>query len=388
MDRRLQQSVPNPQEEGRVADVPDNFEFHARTRAVFGDGSLDRLGELARELGFTRTLVVSDHGVEQAGYVARALESLMGAGVSARAFLEFDCNPDTAMVERGRVAAAEFQCDSIVGLGGGSSMDCAKGINFVHSNGGSMRDYWGHGKAAKPMLPMIGIPTTAGTGSEAQSYALISDSETHIKMACGDAKAAFRIAILDPRLTQSAPRTVTAAAGYDALSHAVETFVTTKGNVLTRGFARQAFEWIEPHLERVLSDPLDGPAHSAMMLGANMAGMAIEHSMLGAAHACANPLTARYGIVHGVAVSLMLPHVVRWNRAQVDYSGLFNGDLPSRLHALAAACGMPATLKEAGVEADALKALAEAATQQWTGKFNPRPLDSTAALELYRCAYE
>ena len=366
----------------------DFFEFHARTRAVFGDGSLDRLGELACELGFTRTLVVSDHGVEQAGYVARAMRSLDAAGIAARAFLEFDCNPDTAMVERGRAAAADFECDSIVGLGGGSSMDCAKGINFVHSNGGSMRDYWGHGKASRPMLPMIGIPTTAGTGSEAQSYAIISDSETHVKMACGDPKAAFRIAILDPSVTQTVPRSVTASAGYDALSHAVETYVTTKGNMLTRGLASQAFEWIEPNLERVLNDPQDGPAHAAMMLGANIAGMAIEHSMLGAAHACANPLTARFDIVHGVAISLMLPHVVQWNAKQVDYSALYAKDLPARLIQLASACGMPATLKEAGVDADALEALAQSASQQWTGKFNPRPFDAPAALELYRCAYE
>ena len=364
------------------------FEFHARTRVVFGDGSFARLGELARELGFTRTLVVADHGLEAAGYVAVALRLLESAGVTARAFLDFDCNPDTVMVERGRAAAADFRCDSIVGLGGGSSMDCAKGINFVYSNGGTMRDYWGHGKATRPMPPMIGIPTTAGTGSEAQCYALISDAETHVKMACGDPKASFRVAILDPSLTQSAPRSVTAAAGYDALSHAVETYVSTKGNLLSRGFARQAFEWIEPNLERVLSDATDGPSHSAMLLGANLSGMAIEHSMLGAAHACANPLTARFGIVHGVAVSLMLPHVVRWNAAAVDYSPLYAGDLSGRLIDLALACGMPATLKEAGVGADALEALAEGASQQWTGRFNPRPFDALAALELYRCAYE
>ena len=364
------------------------WEFHARTRAVFGDGSLDRLGELARELGFKRALVVSDHGVEQAGYVERGLRSLSAAGIGARAFLEFDCNPDTAMVERGRAAAADFACDSIIGLGGGSSMDCAKGINFVHSNGGSMRDYQGHGKASRPMLPMIGVPTTAGTGSEAQSYALISDSVTHVKMACGDPKAAFRIAILDPSLTQTAPRTVTAAAGYDALSHAVETYVSTMSNLLSRGLSRQAFEFLEPNLERVLNDPLDGPAHAGMMIGANVSGMAIEHSMLGAAHACANPLTARFGIVHGVAVSLMLPHVVHWNAAQADYSGLFSGDLPGRLRVLARACGMPATLKEAGVDEPSLEALAGSAGQQWTGRFNPRPFDSLAALELYRCAFE
>ena len=141
------------------------------------------------------------------------------------------------MVEAGRQIAATAAVDSIVALGGGSSLDCAKGINFVLTNGGTMRDYWGFGKAPKPMLPSIGIPTTAGTGSEAQSYALISDAETHAKMACGDPKAAFRIAILDPQLTVTQPRPVTAVAGYDALSHAVETFVTTKRTVLSDLFA-------------------------------------------------------------------------------------------------------------------------------------------------------
>ena len=137
-------------------------------------------------------------------------------------FHDFGANPDTAMVERGRLLAAEAQVDSIVALGGGSSLDCAKGINFVLTNGGNARDYRGYGKATRPMLPMIGVPTTAGTGSEAQSYALISDAETHEKMACGDPGAAFRIALLDPELTVSQPPPVTAIAGYDAISHAVE----------------------------------------------------------------------------------------------------------------------------------------------------------------------
>src|SRR5206468_11237362 len=142
----------------------------------------------------------------------------------------FDANPDTNMVEAGRIFAAYARIDSIIGLGGGSSMDCAKGINFVLTSGGKMQDYWGHGKAAQPMLPMIGIPTTAGTGSEAQTYALISDADTHVKMACGDPKVAFRVAILDPALTESAPAAVRAAAGYDAISHAVETYGSTARN--------------------------------------------------------------------------------------------------------------------------------------------------------------
>jgi alcohol dehydrogenase len=156
-----------------------------------------------------------------------------------------------------RRRAAASGIDSIVAVGGGSSLDCAKGINFVLTNGGTMRDYRGFGKAAKPLLPMIGIPTTAGTGSDAQSYALISDATTHEKMACGDPKAAFRVAILDPALTVSQPRTVTTIAGYDALSHAVESYVTTRRTEISDVFARDAWRRLEAHYERVLRDPAD-----------------------------------------------------------------------------------------------------------------------------------
>src|SRR5437870_355915 len=203
------------------------FDFQIRTRVLFGEGRLEELGALARELGFRRTLVVADRGLVAAGYVARAVQRLAKAGVEAFAFHDFEPNPDTVMVEAGRVFAAACRVDSIIGLGGGSSMDCAKGINFVLTNGGTMADYRGYGKATRPMLPMIAVPTTAGTGSEAQSYALISDARTHEKMACGDPKATFAAAILDPDITVSQPIRVTASTGYDAISHAVETWVTT-----------------------------------------------------------------------------------------------------------------------------------------------------------------
>src|SRR5207302_2182385 len=141
--------------------------------------------------------------------------------------------------------------DSIVAVGSGSNMDCAKGINILLSNGGRMADYRGFGKAAKPMLPSVGVPTTAGTGSEAQSYALITDEKTHLKMACGDKKAAFRVSILDPEVTISQPRAVTAVTGIDAVAHAVESFVCTKRNPVSHMCALSAFRYLEPHFERV-----------------------------------------------------------------------------------------------------------------------------------------
>jgi alcohol dehydrogenase len=376
------------------------FDLTLRTRVVYGDGALDRLGDLARELGFTRTLIVADKGIVATGAVSRAAALLESAGLTPSLFDDFDANPDTMMVERGRVHAAAQRVDSIVALGGGSSLDCAKGINFVLTNGGSMRDYRGHGKATRPMLPSIGIPTTAGTGSEAQSYALISDAETHAKMACGDDKAAFRVAILDPGLTMSQPREVTAVAGYDALSHAVESYVTAKRSAASDLFAREAWRLLARNYERVLEAPQDVEARGAMLLGSHYAGAAIELSMLGATHACANPLTAKYGTTHGVAIALMLPHVVRWNAEVVgdryaellriagDDDSAHAGDrLAARLDRLARAAGLPGMLSEVGVGREDLPLLAADAATQWTGTFNPRPFDAHAALKLYEKAW-
>jgi len=365
------------------------FDFQIRTRVVFGEGRFETLGVLAHELGFGRTLVVADRGVLAAGFVARAIERLTEAGVEPFAFHDFEANPDTAMVEAGRVFAAACGVDSIIGLGGGSSLDCAKGINFVLTNGGNIRDYWGYGKALRPMLPMIAVPTTAGTGSEAQCYALISDAGTHEKMACGDPKAAFRVAILDPLLTRSQPRPVTAATGYDAISHAVESYVTTRRTAVSQCFAREAWRLLAANYEQVLRDPDDLEARGAMQFGAHLAGIAIEHSMLGATHACANPLTARYGIPHGAAIAALLPHVARWNHPAAGdlYRELDDCDLGSRLMRMAEMGDLSVRLREQGVSREALPVLAVEAAAQWTGRFNPRPFDAEGAVEIYEWAF-
>ena len=363
------------------------FDFQPRTRVIFGAGALEQLGDVARELGFHRTLLVADPGLVAAGHVGKASVILAKAGIAVFPFHDFGPNPDSVMVEAGRAFAAPLNIDSLIGLGGGSSMDSAKGINFLLTNGGKIQDYLGYAKASKPLLPMIGIPTTAGTGSEAQSYALVSDAATHAKMACGDPSAAFRIALLDPCLTLSQPAAVRAAAGYDAISHAVETYVTTKRNGLSECFSREAWRLLGGNFERVLAAPENIEAQGAMQLGAYFAGLAIENSMLGATHACANPLTAHYETIHGVAIAALLTHVVRWNEAGgVQYKEL-DEDLPRRLEQLAAAGGLPGKLSAMGVPRKDLPMLAAEAAQQWTGRFNPRPFDTTGALEVYECAY-
>ncbi|MBI3824230.1 MAG: iron-containing alcohol dehydrogenase [Planctomycetes bacterium] len=377
------------------------FDFHTPTRVVFGPGTLRRLGELARELGDNRALLVTDPGLEAAGHPQRAQQSLRDAGLEVFVFDDVEENPTSRHVDRGVAFARDLDIDLIVSVGGGSAMDCAKGINFLLTNGGTMADYKGFGKAKKPMLPSIGVPTTSGTGSEAQSYALIADEKTHLKMACGDRKAAFTAAILDPEVTVTQPTKVTALTGIDALSHAVESYVTTRRNPVSQMFAREAWKLLEVNLEKVLHHPGDLEARGAMQMGAFLAGTAIENSMLGVCHACANPLTAHYGITHGLAIGILLPHVIRFNAQTVgdlycdliEESGLRNGHIDSaaeilaeRLFHLMQLAELPTSLAECGVSRGILPLLSEEASQQWTARFNPRPVGEREILEVYEAA--
>ena len=352
---------------------------------MFGLHTLDRLGELARELGTRRALLVTDPGIIQAGYSDRAETSLRKSSIDTFLFGDVDENPTDKQIQAGtEFARGHNPIDLIIGLGGGSSMDCAKGINFLLTNGGKMEDYWGFNKATKPMLPSIGIPTTAGTGSEAQSYALISQDQTHIKMACGDLKARFKIVILDPVLTVTAPAGVTAVSGIDAIGHAVETYVTKTRNPLSKMYSKEAWNLLHQNFPVVLHEPSNLQARSEMLLGSHFAGVAIEHSMLGAAHACANPLTARYGLQHGVAVGLMLPAVIAFNQAVVgdEYKELAD-DLGDTIKEIQRLAKIPGRLRDLAIDRATLSQLARDAATQWTGKHNPRPVEEKDFLQLY-----
>ena len=377
-----------------------SFELHAATRVVFGVDSIDQLGELARGLSASRALVITDPGIVAAGHAERGAQSLRHAGLDVSIWSGVAENPTTETVATALEFTKQVQPNLLVGLGGGSSMDTAKGVNFLYTNGGQMRDYWGVGKATNPMLPSIAVPTTSGTGSETQSFALISDATTHVKMACGDKKAAFRIAVLDPRLTLSQPQNVTALTGIDAVSHAIEAFVTTRRNQASRMFSLEAWRCLAGSFADVLKDGSNLEARSGMQWGACLAGMAIEHSMLGAAHALANPLTAEYGLVHGRAIGVMLPHVIRFNGevCRHDYQILVDAVASSTTgepdEALAGMvdhfrelAGIPERLPEFGVDSHRLPELARAAAQQWTGGFNPRVVTEESLLGIYQAAF-
>jgi alcohol dehydrogenase len=349
--------------------------------------------------------LVTDAGIVRAGHAARAEALLRAAGLEVSVFDAVRENPTTLDVARGLEVARAASVDLFVGLGGGSSIDTAKGVNFLLTQGGEMRDYQGIGKATRPMLPLIAIPTTAGTGSECQSAALIADEVTHHKMACLDPKAAARIALLDPELTVSQPRRVTALTGLDALVHAVESAVTTRRTVWSSMFSREAFRLCAGALETVLRSPNDLEARGRMLLGAALAGTAIENSMLGAAHSAANPLTAHFGIVHGAAVGLMIPQVIRFNAADPEIRGIYAdlaatagwtgpdvspeaaaSVLADRFQAWLRLAEIPETLTAAGVDPAKIPLLAEEASRQWTATFNPRPITAPDFERLYRQA--
>lgn len=400
----MSDSINHPSEDSCKIPILDHS---TSTRLVAGEGAVDRVGELGAELKIEKALLVTDSGIVKAGHADLVETLLESKGIEVTLFDRVIENPDTRCVDDCLAVANLAGIDGIIGLGGGSSMDTAKGCNFLLTNGGEMKDYWGVGKATKEMLPLIAIPTTAGTGSETQSFALISDSVTHQKMACGDPKAAAEIAILDPALTISQPRRVAACTGIDAIAHAVETAVTKKRNPLSAMYSLEAFKLASSSFPKVLSEQTNIQARSDMQLAAAFAGMAIESSMLGAAHSAANPLTAHYGIVHGEAVGMMLPAVVAFNAAdetaRSHYAALASGPelafasdghgpaveaLLAHLQSLLEVAGMPKSLKDCGVKEEMIPAMAKEAAQQWTANFNPRPITANDFENLYRSTYQ
>lgn len=375
-------------------DLPEwvaDFRHAAGGRVVFGPGRLDTLGGEARALGADRALLVTDPGLARTAFVPRAIDALRRAGVDTVVHDQVRENPTTEDVDRCVAVARDAGIDLIVGLGGGSSLDTAKGCNFILTNGGRMQDYWGVDKATKPMLPFIAIPTTSGTGSECQRFALIADAETHAKMACGDPKCAAAVTLLDPELTVTMPAAVTAHTGIDAIAHALETAVCNARGAISSAHSTAAWKLLDAGLPRVLAAPDDLEARARVQLGASFAGVAIENSMLGIAHSCANPLTAHYGTVHGQAVGAMLPSVIAFNRgdagAAAIYGSLGGAGLEDRVRSHLSGCGLALSLRDLGVEEAKIPQLAEEAAAQWTARFNPVAVDATALEGVYRAAW-
>ena len=379
----------------------DRAEISHQT-VLFGNGVSDLIGNHAKGLG-SHALLVSDRGIRDAGHVSKIRKLIEISGVKVTTYDQSIENPTETSVENCVSVARDANVDLIVGLGGGSSMDTAKGCNFLFTNGGRMEDFWGVGKATQPMLPLIAIPTTAGTGSECQSFALISKDETHVKMACGDHKALPRVTLLDPELTSSQPTSVSACTGIDALSHALESAVTKKRCQASDRHAKIAFQLLNYSLPLVFDEPQNLVARGGALLGASHAGVAIERSMLGAAHSMANPLTAKYGTIHGVAVGKSLPFVMEFNAQDAKCTQIYaefarTANLANSTHSDADAClilinrvkllielaKLPTMENKKKFCLDDIVQLSNEAAKQWTATFNPRTITSNDFEVMYQ----
>ena len=367
-----------------------NFGHLNSTKVIFGPNCVRFVGNKAKDFNATKALIVTDSGILNAGHLDVVLESMNDSQVDCIVYSEVTENPSSYDVNNCATFAKSHSVDLILGLGGGSSLDTAKGANFIITNGGEMKDYRGIDKASNDMLPFFAIPTTAGTGSECQSFAIISDTETHEKMACGDKRAAARIAFLDPLLTTTQPFKITAQTGIDAISHSIESLVTKTKTDVSEQYSRLSFQLINRSFKNVIKDPENINARSDMLLGAAYAGTAIECSMLGAAHAAANPMTAKFSIPHGVAVGIMLPHIIKYNSLDNEvadvYDSLIGQCLSERVVELLNIAKIKVRLSEYGITNNDLLSLSEAAATQWTGNFNPRRVSVDDFLELYKSA--
>jgi alcohol dehydrogenase len=382
------------------------YETKPAPKIHFGPGAINTVDSEVHLIGAKRILIVTDPGIMHVGHPGNLRLHLEDQGCKVEIFDRVVENPTTETVADCVETARKFGAELLIGLGGGSSMDTAKGCNFILTNGGEMKDYWGHARADKPMLPLIAIPTTAGTGSECQSYALISDAETHQKMACGDPKALAVAAILDPTLTLTQPQFVTACTGIDAISHAIESAVTLRRTPFSGIYSRESFRLLQENLETVFEEPDNLHARGQVLLGAAYAGIAIENSMLGCAHSAANPLTAHYGTVHGNAVGLTLPHAMVYNSKNPDAlaiyarlaleSRLAHRDdseqeafeaLHARILELLDWVDFPLSLRDLKAEKSDIPMLAKEAAGQWTAQFNPRPITEEDFVKFYEAAY-
>jgi alcohol dehydrogenase len=345
------------------------------------EGLVERV--LAR---WQRPLVVTDAGVRSAGLlVCVDLDWPVWDG----------CRPDPTSddVDLAATFARTVDPDVIVAVGGGSAMDTAKGIAFVLANSGRMEDWAGVGTAPRSLLPIIAVPTTAGTGSELQSFALIARASDHRKMACGHPSAMPKLVFHDPDLLASCPRSVAVEAGLDALVHALETAVTNVRTPESSQAALLAFSDLWAALPRFVEDPGHLESARRMQRGAAMAGAAIEASMLGAAHATANPLSARFGLPHGRAVACMAPAVIRLNQDDPGYRGLCFaagvGDALALADAVELLCAKLGVQRAGAVAGDpaVIPELVKLASDQWTGRFNPVPLNPGRLTDLYRASW-
>ncbi|EIA18181.1 L-threonine dehydrogenase [Clostridium perfringens] len=292
-----------------------SYKFFMPAISLMGADCLKDAGDQVGELGFKKALIVTDKVLGQIGIVKKVTDVLDNKNIEYAIYDETKPNPTVKNVNDGLALLKEKECDFVISLGGGSAHDCAKGIALLATNGGEIKDYEGVDKSKKPQLPMVGINTTAGTGSEMTLFAIITDEERHIKMALVDKHLTPIIAVNDPMLMIAMPKSLTAATGMDALTHAIEAYVSTSATPITDACAEKAIELISNYLVNAVENGQDVEARDMMAYAEYLAGMAFNNASLGYVHAMAHQLGGFYNLPHGVCNAILLPHVQEYNKA-------------------------------------------------------------------------
>lgn len=298
-----------------IRDMLRLFEFPPLpTEIVFGFGAISRLGEKLRELGASRALIVTDRGVAQAGLLEAVKDLTQRAGIISCSFEDVPQDSSTETVARALELLIEERCDVVVGLGGGSVLDTAKAVALNKTNPGPLTSYAGLGKVNRPSLPVVAIPTTAGTGSEVSYWAVLTDDTTGAKFSIGGRLVFPTVAICDPELTMTLPPSLTASTGMDALTHAIESYVNNATQPISQALSLRAVELIGLYLRGAATNGRDREARYGMMLASTLAGIAMNPTRLGIAHALAMPLGSwDLKIPHGIANAILLPQVMEFN---------------------------------------------------------------------------
>lgn len=377
------------------------FSFKIPGEVVFGENSISKLPGILAARGLSKVLLVSDRGLEATGMVSKITGILEASSIKYSLFLDVEANPSCDTVDNGTAQYKSEGLNGIVCLGGGSPMDTAKAIAILATNGGKIQDYEGANKFNGPTVPIVAIPTTAGTGSEVTPFAVITDKKINYKLTVFSYEIVPKVALLDPEMISTLPPLVAASTGVDALTHAVEAYISRAASPFSDGMAEKAMEFIGKYIRHFVANRGDVEAASGMLLGSMFAGIAFSWARLGDCHAMAHPLGGFFGVPHGIANAVLLPTVLKYNaladkgkyekiynyikRGETDHS-FIPEMLISELEELLEQLGIPKTLSELGVKQELIHEMALDAMKSGNVLINPRQTTLADIEALYQKA--
>ena len=379
------------------------FSFSVPQNITFGRGSLDKIPETVAQMKVKKAFIVSGPHLNKAGLVEKIAFKLKDAGLESESFTETEGNPSTDTVEKAAALFKESGADMIVAFGGGSPLDVAKAVAVLGSYGGKITDYEGVGKVPGPVVPMLAIPTTAGTGSEVTSFSVITDHARDYKLTVGSTYLLPEAVILDPELITTVPEKTAAYCGVDAMVHALESYISLASSPFSDAMALQALEYLGKNIRAYVADRSNADAAEGMLLGSLFAGIAFSHARLGDVHAMSHPVSAFFDVPHGLANAVLLPTVVEFNAvedngkyyeiykrvAQIAVSrDIFTPSmLVNELRALNELLGIPGSLKKVGVDERKFESMATDAMKSGNIAVNPRKTTKEDIIKLYKKAY-